>query len=74
VTIEVGTEVAVGDAVVAAAGGSGVAVCSLETGPFSPHADARAIKRIKGMNSRAEIGFPAIRYMVSSLISFVFRR
>jgi hypothetical protein len=57
------TDVAVGEVAVAA-GGSGVAV-AVVSGPINPQPEARAIRRIKGMSTRAEISFRAILYMVS---------
>jgi hypothetical protein len=53
--VVVGAEIEVGDVVVVVAGGGGVAVPSFSTS-INPQPEARAIRRIRGMNIRAKIG------------------
>ena len=65
VVVAKGTDVTVGETVVVAAGGSGVSVDSFSILIPSSHADAKANKRISGMNTRTEIGLRTIRFMSS---------
>jgi len=60
--------VAAGGTVDVAGGGGGAVVDSTST---NPHHVASAIKRIRGMNTRVEMGLLVICFMISSLMCMV---